>query len=394
MEKNERDEKMRIKYFDHAATTAVREEVLKEMLPFFSIQYGNASSLYSIGRQSRRALDGARARVAKAINSSPKEIYFTACGSESDNLALKGICYANRNKGNHIITTKIEHQAILQSCKTLEKEGFEVTYLNVNKEGFINLNELEQAIKDNTILISIMFANNEIGTIQPIKEIGEIAKRHKVIFHTDAVQAVGNVLIDVDKMNIDLLSMSAHKFYGPKGVGALYVRDGIEFQRIQDGGHQEKNKRAGTENVAGIVGLGKAIEISYREFDKYNEKLKSLRDYYIEEVEKRIPNIKVNGDRIQRLPGNANISFENIEGSELLVKLDERGICASTGSACASGTIEPSHVLVAIGTESDYAQGSLRITIGEENTKEDIDYLINCLEEIINDLRKKKQKIE
>jgi len=390
LEKNERDEKMRIKYFDHAATTAVREEVLKEMLPFFSIQYGNASSLYSIGRQSRRALDGARARVAKAINSSPKEIYFTACGSESDNLALKGICYANRNKGNHIITTKIEHQAILQSCKTLEKEGFEVTYLNVNKEGFINLNELEQAIKDNTILISIMFANNEIGTIQPIKEIGEIAKRHKVIFHTDAVQAVGNVLIDVDKMNIDLLSMSAHKFYGPKGVGALYVRDGIEFQRIQDGGHQEKNKRAGTENVAGIVGLGKAIEISYREFDKYNEKLKSLRDYYIEEVEKRIPNIKVNGDRIQRLPGNANISFENIEGSELLVKLDERGICASTGSACASGTIEPSHVLVAIGTESDYAQGSLRITIGEENTKEDIDYLINCLEEIINDLRKKK----
>jgi len=390
LEKNERDEKMRIKYFDHAATTAVREEVLKEMLPFFSIQYGNASSLYSIGRQSRRALDGARARVAKAINSSPKEIYFTACGSESDNLALKGICYANRNKGNHIITTKIEHQAILQSCKTLEKEGFEVTYLNVNKEGFINLNELEQAIKDNTILISIMFANNEIGTIQPIKEIGEIAKRHKVIFHTDAVQAVGNVLIDVDKMNIDLLSMSAHKFYGPKGVGALYVRDGIEFQRIQDGGHQEKNKRAGTENVAGIVGLGKAIEISYREFDKYNEKLKSLRDYYIEEVEKRIPNIKVNGDRIRRLPGNANISFENIEGSELLVKLDERGICASTGSACASGTIEPSHVLVAIGTESDYAQGSLRITIGEENTKEDIDYLINCLEEIINDLRKKK----
>jgi len=390
LEKNERDEKMRIKYFDHAATTAVREEVLKEMLPFFSIQYGNASSLYRIGRQSRRALDGARARVAKAINSSPKEIYFTACGSESDNLALKGICYANRNKGNHIITTKIEHQAILQSCKTLEKEGFEVTYLNVNKEGFINLNELEQAIKDNTILISIMFANNEIGTIQPIKEIGEIAKRHKVIFHTDAVQAVGNVLIDVDKMNIDLLSMSAHKFYGPKGVGALYVRDGIEFQRIQDGGHQEKNKRAGTENVAGIVGLGKAIEISYREFDKYNEKLKSLRDYYIEEVEKRIPNIKVNGDRIQRLPGNANISFENIEGSELLVKLDERGICASTGSACASGTIEPSHVLVAIGTESDYAQGSLRITIGEENTKEDIDYLINCLEEIINDLRKKK----
>lgn len=380
---------MKIRYFDHAATTAVREEVLKEMLPFFSMEYGNASALYSIGRQSKKAIDMSRAKVAKAINANPKEIYFTSCGSESDNLALKGVCYANKDKGNHIITTKIEHQAILQSCKTLEKEGFEVTYLNVNEQGFINLNELEQAIKENTILISIMFANNEIGTIQPIREIGEIAKKHKIIFHTDAVQAIGNVLIDVENMNIDLLSMSAHKFYGPKGVGALYVRNGIEFQRIQDGGHQEKGKRAGTENIAGIVGLGKAIEISNRELEKYNEKLQSLRDYYIEEIEKRISNIKINGDREKRLPGNANISFEGIEGSELLVKLDERGICASTGSACSSGSIEPSHVLVAIGLESKFAGGSLRITIGEENTKEDIDYLVNCLEEIIKDLRNK-----
>lgn len=380
---------MKIKYFDHAATTAVREEVIKEMLPFFSMEYGNASALYSIGRQSKKAMDMSRARVAKTINANPKEIYFTSCGSESDNLALKGVCYANRDKGNHIITTKIEHQAILQSCRTLEKEEFEVTYLNVNEKGFINLNELEQAIKENTVLISVMFANNEIGTIQPIREIGEIAKKHKIIFHTDAVQAIGNVLIDVENMNIDLLSMSAHKFYGPKGVGALYVRNGIEFQRIQDGGHQEKGKRAGTENVAGIVGLGKAIEISNRELDKYNKKLQNLRDYYIGEIQKRIPNIKINGDREKRLPGNANISFEGIEGSELLVKLDERGICASTGSACSSGSIEPSHVLVAIGVESKFAGGSLRITIGEDNTKEDIDYLINCLEEIISELRNK-----
>ena len=383
---------MKIRYFDHAATTAVREDVLKEMIPFFSIEYGNGSTLYSLGRKAKKAIDVSRARVSKAINATPKEIYFTSCGSESDNLALKGVCHANRDKGNHIITTKIEHKAILQTCRTLEKEGFEVTYLNVNREGLIDLNELEQAIKETTIIISIMFANNEIGTIQPIREIGEIAKKHKIIFHTDAVQAIGNVLIDVENMNIDLLSMSAHKFYGPKGVGALYVRNGIEFERIQDGGHQERNKRAGTENVAGIVGLGKAIELSYREFDKYNEKLKKLRDYYIEEVEKRISNIKLNGDRIKRLPGNANISFQNIDGSELLIKLDERRICASTGSACTSGSIEPSHVLVAIGVESEFAQGSLRVTIGEENTKEDIDYLVNCLEEIINELRSKNRK--
>lgn len=246
---------MKIRYFDHAATTALKEEVLKEMLPFFSIEYGNPSSIYSIGRQSKKAIEKARDRVAKAINCKPKEIYFTACGSESDNLALKGIGYANIKKGKHIITTKIEHPAILESCKTLEKQGFDITYLNVDEEGFISLQELENAIRQDTILISIMFANNEIGTIEPISKIGEIAKKYKIPFHTDAVQAMGNIDIDVEKMNIDLLSMSAHKFYGPKGVGALYVREGIEFERIQDGGHQEKNKRAGTENVAGIVGL-------------------------------------------------------------------------------------------------------------------------------------------
>lgn len=330
---------MKIRYFDHAATTPLSEEVLKEMIPYFTTQYGNASSIYSIARNSKRAIEQARTRVAKAINSKPKEIYFTSCGSESDNLALKGIAYANSKKGKHIITSKIEHPAIIESCKTLEKQGFEITYLNVDNNGFISLQELENNIRKDTILISIMFANNEIGTIQPIKEIGQIAKKHQILFHTDSVQAVGNVKIDVDEMNIDLLSMSAHKFYGPKGVGALYVRESIEFDRIQDGGHQEKNKRAGTENVAGIVGLGKAIELANENLEKYNSKLTTLRDYYFSKVEEKIPNIKINGDRIKRLPGNANISFENIQGEELLLKLDEQGICASTGSACSTRNI-------------------------------------------------------
>ncbi len=370
---------MKIRYFDHAATTAVKEEVLKEMLPYFNIEYGNASSLYSIGRKSKRAIDKVRHQVAKAINCEPKEVYFTSCGSESDNLALKGVAYANKKKGNHIITTKIEHPAIMQSCATLEKQGFEITYLNVDKDGLISLQELEDSIKENTILISIMFANNEIGTIQPIKEIGEIAKRHQIFFHTDAVQAIGNVNIDVDYLNIDLLSMSAHKFYGPKGVGALYVRKGIEFERIQDGGHQEKSKRAGTENVAGIVGLGKAIELAYENLDEYNKKLTNLRDYYISQIEKKIPDAKLNGHRTKRLPGNANISFKGVDGQLLLLKLDEKGICASSGSACTSGSLDPSHVLIAIGLPSEYSQGSLRITIGDENTKEDIDYLVQCI---------------
>ena len=374
---------MKIRYFDHAATTAVKEEVLKEMLPFFSIEYGNASSLYSIGRQSKRAIEQARNRVARAINCEAKEIYFTSCGSESDNLALKGIAYANRQKGNHIITTKIEHPAIIQTCNTLEKQGFSVTYLNVDNEGLISLQELENSIRDNPILISIMFANNEIGTIQPIQQIGEIAKKHQILFHTDAVQAIGNVRINVDKLNIDLLSMSAHKLYGPKGIGALYVRKGIEFDRIQDGGHQEKNKRAGTENVAEIVGLGKAIQIAYEEFDRYNEKLVSLRDYYISQIEEKVPNAKLNGNRTNRLPGNANIAFKGIDGQLLLLKLDEKGICASSGSACTSGSGSPSHVLTAIGLPAEYAQGSLRITIGDDNTKEDIDYLVNSIIEIV-----------
>lgn len=380
----------KIRYFDHAATTATKEEVLKEMLPYFNIEYGNPSSMYSIGRRTRKVVEEARKRVALAIGADSKEIYFTSCGSESDNLAIKGVAYANRKRGNHIITTKIEHPAVLHTCEHLEKEGFRVTYLNVDADGLISLEELENAITSDTILISVMFANNEIGTIQPIGEIGSIAKKHNVYFHTDAVQAVGNVRINVEELNIDLLSMSAHKFYGPKGMGALYVKTGVNFEKIQDGGHQERNMRAGTENVAGIVGLGKAIELAYKNFDEYNEKLTSLRDYYISQVEEKIPNIKLNGHRARRLPGNANISFIGVDGEALLLNLDMKGICASSGSACTSGSLDPSHVLVAIGLSSEIAQGSLRVTFGDENTKEDVDYLVQSLVEIVEKLRGKK----
>ena len=374
---------MNIKYFDHAATTRVKEEVLREMIPYFNMQYGNASSIYSIARQSKRAIEDARQKVANAINSKVKEIYFTSCGTESDNLALKGVAYSNMQKGKHIITSKIEHPAILESCKTLEKQGFSITYLNVDEEGFISLEELEKSIRPDTILISIMFANNEIGTIEPIKQIGEIAKKYQIIFHTDCVQAIGNAKIDVNEMNIDLLSMSAHKFYGPKGVGALYVREGIQFDRIQDGGHQEKNKRSGTENVAGIVGLGKAIEIADKNLDEHIKKLTDLRDYYLSQLKEKIPNCKINGSIEKRLPGNANVSFPNVDGEELLLKLDEKGICASTGSACSSGSSNPSHVLVAIGLDKEFANGALRITLGDDNTKEDIDFLVEQLLKII-----------
>ena len=340
-----------------------------------------------IGRRAKRALEEARARVAKAIGSKNKEIYFTSGGSESDNIAVKGVALANKEKGNHIITTKIEHPAILNTCRALERQGFDVTYLNVNKEGLIDLKELEEAITEKTILISIMFANNEIGTIEPIEQIGRIAKEHRIIFHTDSVQAIGNVKIDVNKMNIDLLSMSSHKFYGPKGVGALYIREGIKCNKLQDGGHQERELRAGTENVAGIVGMGKAIEIAYRDFDEYNEKLTNLRNYYISEIQNKIPNIKVNGGMEHRLPGNANISFKEVDGEELLLNLDNYGICASSGSACSTGQSTPSHVLLAIGVPSSMAYGALRTTFGEENTKDDVDYLVEKLKETVEKLR-------
>ena len=375
---------MKIRYFDHAATTPVREEVIKEMLPYFGIEYGNASVMYSLGRNAKRAMQDARRRVAKALNADINEIYFTSCGSESDNLAIKGFAYANKDKGNHIITTKIEHHAVIDSCRTLEKQGFNVTYLGVDEQGRINLEELINSITDKTILVSIMFANNEIGTIEPIEEIGKITKERKIVFHTDAVQAIGNVRIDVKKLNIDMLSLSGHKFYAPKGVGALYVKDGIKFTKLQDGGGQEYNKRAGTENVAEIVGLGKAIDIINNEFDEYNEKLKKLRDYYITRVKNEIKDSKVNGDIVRRLPGNANISFKNVMGTKLLFELDKYGICASSGSACSTDNLEPSHVLTAIGLDNTLIEGTLRVSFGKDNSIEDVDYLVDKLKEIIN----------
>ena len=374
---------MNIKYFDNAATTKVSEDVLKEMIPYFSVQYGNPSSLYTIGRYNKRAIEKARRQVANLINCEANEIYFTGSGSESDNTALKGIAYANKEKGNHIITSKIEHPAILNSCKTLEKQGYKISYINVNKDGIIDLNELISEITNQTILISVMFANNEIGSIQPIEEISKIAKKHNIIFHTDSVQACGNVPIDVKKMEIDMLSLSAHKINGPKGVGALYVKKGINFDSIINGGGQEKGKRSGTENVAGIVGLGKACEIAKKQMNNHMAKLKELKNYFIKQVEKDIPNAKLNGSRENRLPGNANFSFKNADSQELLFKLDSKGICVSSGSACSSGNSNPSHVLIAIGLPQELAQGTIRFTFGEDNTKEDIDYLLENLKEFV-----------
>ena len=377
---------MKTIYFDHAATTAVAREVKEAMDPYFCENCGNASSLYDLGYKSKEAINEARIKVAKVLNAKPNEIYFTSCGSESDNLALKGVARANRQKGNHIITSKIEHPAVLNTCKQLEKEGFKVTYLNVNKKGFVDLEELKNSINSNTILVSIMFANNEVGTIQPIKQIANIVHKYNAIFHTDAVQAVGNVKIDVQEMGIDLLSMSAHKFYGPKGVGALYVRKNVNFVQLQNGGHQENDKRAGTENVAGIVGLGKAIELADKNMEENNKKLLELRQYFLEQIKNKMPYIRINGDLNNRLPGNINISFLYVNGKDIVKMLANYGICTSSGSACSSGLPQPSHVLLAMGLNEGIAKSSLRITLGKENTKEDIDYLVKALEESIKKL--------
>ncbi len=374
-------------YFDNAATTKLDSEVLKDMMPYLTENYGNASSIYKIGREARKAVEDSREKIAKVLNCKPNEIYFTAGGSEGDNTAIKGIAHSYKDKGNHIITSKIEHPAVLETCKQLEKEGFEISYISVDENGILNLEELKKSIKPTTILITIMFANNEIGTIQPIEEIGKIARENHIYFHTDAVQAVGNIKIDVQALNIDALSLSGHKFYGPKGVGALYVRSGVKFDNLIAGGHQEKNKRAGTENVAGIVGIGSAIEKAYAHLDEHNEQIKKLRDYYVEQVKEKIPYIKINGDMEKRLPGNSNISFRFIEGEGLLLNLDLKGICASSGSACTSGSLDPSHVLLAIGLPHEIAHGSLRISIGKYNTKEEVDYLVENLVEIVGRLR-------
>jgi cysteine desulfurase len=374
-------------YLDHAATTYTSKEVLNEMLPFFTEFYGNPSSVHQFGREVKKSIDVARDRVAKAIGALPEEIYFTAGGSEADNLAIKGVAYANKSKGNHIITTKIEHPAVIHTCEQLEKEGFEVTYLNVDEYGMVGLEEVKNSIKPNTILISIMYANNEIGTIQPITEIAQIAKEKGIYFHTDAVQAIGSVRINVKEQNIDMLSMSGHKFYGPKGVGALYVRKGVKLVSIIHGGSQERKRRAGTENVPGIVGMGKAIELAYQHFDEHNARIKGLRDKLIKGVMENIPYTRLNGHPEQRLVNNTNFCFEYIEGESLLLNLDIKGIAGSSGSACSSGSLEPSHVLLAIGLSHEIAHGSLRLSLGEVNTEEDIDFVLEVLPEIVNRLR-------
>lgn len=379
---------MKTTYMDYSATTYVKPEVLDAMMPFFTEKFGNPSSFYGISRETKMAIDNARAQVAKAINCDPNEVYFTGGGSEADNWAIKGIATAHMKKGNHIITTKIEHHAVLHTCEFLEKFGFEVTYLDVNEEGFIDLKQLESAITDKTILVSIMFANNEIGTIQPIKEIGAICREKKVLFHTDAVQAIGSVPVDVKEMNIDLLSLAGHKLYGPKGIGALYIRKGVRIDNLIHGGGQERGRRAGTENIPGVVGLGKAIELATENIEENRARLTVLRDKLIDGILERIPYARLNGPRgDKRLPGNSNISFEFIEGESILLSLDFEGICASSGSACTSGSLDPSHVLLAIGLPHEKAHGSLRTTLGAASTEEDVEKLLNELPPIIERLR-------
>ena len=374
-------------YLDNAATTQVYPEVLKAMEPYFTEYYGNPSSIYSFAGESKKAVDAARQTIADFLHATSEEIYFTGGGSESDNWALKATAEAYKSKGKHIITSKIEHHAILHTCEYLEKQGFEVTYLDVDENGLVNPEEVEKAIRPDTILISVMFANNEIGTIEPIAEIGKIAKEHGVLFHTDAVQAFGHVPIDVEEMNIDMLSASGHKINGPKGIGLMYIRKGLKLGSFIHGGAQERHRRAGTHNVPGIVGFAKAVELASAHLEERIKYETELRDYYIHRVETEIPYAKLNGDRTSRLPNNTNFCFRFIEGESMLILLDQKGICASSGSACTSGSLDPSHVLLAIGLPHEIAHGSLRVTLSEKTTKEEIDYTVDELKKIIERLR-------
>lgn len=374
-------------YLDNAATTKTAPEVVDAMLPYFSEYYGNASTIYSLGAESKKAMDHARQTIADSLGAKPEEIYFTAGGSEADNWALKATAEAYASKGKHIITTKIEHHAILHTCEYLEKRGFEITYLNVDRDGLISLDELKAAIRPDTILISVMFANNEIGTIEPIAEIGEIAKEHGVLFHTDAVQAYAQVPIHVDEMHIDMLSASGHKLNGPKGIGFLYIRKGVKIRSFVHGGAQERSRRAGTENIPGIVGLGAAVERAMRIMDSKTRKEIELRDYLIGRLENEIPHCWLNGHRTKRLPNNINFSFLFIEGESMLIMLDMKGICASSGSACTSGSLDPSHVLLAIGLKHEEAHGSLRLTLSEDSTKEEMDIVAEEVKKIVQRLR-------
>lgn len=374
-------------YLDNAATTRTAPEVVETMLPYFSEFYGNASTVYEFGQKSKEAISKARETIAGAIGAKENEIYFTGGGSESDNWALKATAEVYKSKGRHIITSKIEHHAILHTCEWLEQNGFEVTYLDVDEFGVVKLEELKKAIRPDTILISIMFANNEIGTIEPVAEIGKIAKEHGILFHTDAVQAFGQVPIQVDELNIDMLSASAHKLNGPKGVGLLYIRKGIKIRSFVHGGAQERKRRAGTENVPGIVGFGKAVELALASMQERTQKECELRDYLMERVLREIPFTRVNGDRTNRLPNNVNLCFQFVEGESLLIMLDMKGICGSSGSACTSGSLDPSHVLLAIGLPHEIAHGSLRLTLGSDTTREDMDTVVEAMKEIVTQLR-------
>lgn len=374
-------------YLDNAATTKVSQSVVDAMLPFYTEYYGNASTVYSLGAKSKEAITESRERIAAALGASANEIYFTAGGSESDNWALKATAEAYANKGKHIITTKIEHHAILHTCEYLESQGFSVTYLDVDEMGVVKLDQLKRAIRPDTILISVMFANNEIGTIEPIREIGEIAKEHGILFHTDAVQAFGQVPINVDELHIDMLSSSGHKLHGPKGIGFLYIRKGVKIRSFVHGGAQERKRRAGTENVPGIVGYGQAVKEAVETMAERTKKEAELRDYLINRVLTEVPYSRLNGHPTDRLPNNANFCFQFVEGESLLIMLDMKGICGSSGSACTSGSLDPSHVLLAIGLPHEIAHGSLRLTLSEENTKEEMDYVVEAIKEIVANLR-------
>lgn len=374
-------------YLDNAATTRTAQEVVDAMLPYFTESYGNPSSIYELGQRSKEAITKAREEIARVIGAKPEEIYFTGGGSEADNWAIKAAYEAYKNKGNHIITSKIEHHAVLHTCQYLEKQGARVTYLDVDENGMIDLDQLQKAITPETILITIMFANNEIGTIEPVKEIGMIAKEHGILFHTDAVQAFGQVPIDVDELNIDMLSSSAHKINGPKGIGCLYIRKGVKIRSFIHGGAQERKRRAGTENVPGIVGYGVAARMAAESMEERTKKEQELRDYFIRQVLEEVPYTRLNGDPVKRLPNNANFSFRFIEGESLLIMLDMKGVAGSSGSACTSGSLDPSHVLLAIGLPHETAHGSLRLTLGADTTKEDLDYTLEQIKEIVAKLR-------
>lgn len=377
----------KIIYLDNAATTRTRPEVAEAMMPFFTEYYGNPSSVYDFSIPAKKAVQEAREIIASSIGAQAREIYFTGCGTEADNWALKAAADAYREKGNHIITSKIEHHAILHTCEYLEKHGFEVTYLDVDENGVVKLEELKKTIRPTTILISIMFANNEIGTIQPIRQIGEIAKEHGILFHTDAVQAYGHLPIQVDTLHIDMMSASGHKINGPKGVGFLYIRTGVKIRSFMHGGAQERKRRAGTENVPGIVGFGKAAKLAIPSMEERARHESELRDYLMDRIMEEIPYTRINGDRNNRLPNNANFAFQFIEGESLLIMLDSKGICGSSGSACTSGSLDPSHVLLAIGLPHEIAHGSLRLTMSEDNTKEEMDYVVDSIKEIVQRLR-------